>query len=58
MYGLAGEGWCSKDVDDGSRVFQRNQNNQWVLFEYGMDDRTLLESINVEITIAKPYRQM
>lgn len=56
MYGLAGEGWCSKDVDDGSRVFQRNQNNQWVLFEYGMDDRTLLESINVEITIVKLYR--
>ena len=39
-------------------VFRRNEKNQWVLSEYGMDDRILLESVNVEITIAELYRRV
>ncbi len=44
--------------EPGIEVFRRNENNQWVLFEYGMDDRILLESVNVEITVAELYRQV
>jgi Uma2 family endonuclease len=39
-------------------VFRRNENNQWVLSEYDLDDRLLLESIGVEITISNLYRQV
>jgi Uma2 family endonuclease len=39
-------------------VFRRNDNNQWVLSEYDLDDRLLLESINVEIAISDLYRQV
>jgi Uma2 family endonuclease len=39
-------------------VFRRNENNQWVLSEYDLDDRLLLESIGVEIAIADLYRQV
>jgi Uma2 family endonuclease len=39
-------------------VFRRNKNNQWVLSEYDLDDRLLLESIGVEIAIADLYRQV
>lgn len=39
-------------------VFRRNDNNQWVLSEYDLDDRLLLESIGVEIAIADLYRQV
>jgi Uma2 family endonuclease len=39
-------------------VFRRNENNQWVLSEYDLDDRLLLESIRVEIAIADLYRQV
>ena len=44
--------------EPGIEVFRRNENNQWVLFEYGMDDRILLESVNVEIPVAELYRQV
>jgi Uma2 family endonuclease len=39
-------------------VFRRNENNQWVLSEYDLDNRLLLESIGVEIAIADLYRQV
>jgi Uma2 family endonuclease len=39
-------------------VFRRNDRNQWVLSEYDLDDRLLLESIGVEIAIADLYRQV
>jgi Uma2 family endonuclease len=39
-------------------IFRRNENNQWVLSEYDLDDRLLLESIGVEIAIADLYRQV
>lgn len=44
--------------EPGIEIFRRNESNQWVLFEYGIDDRVLLESVNVEITIAQLYRQV
>jgi Uma2 family endonuclease len=37
-------------------VFQRKDINQWVLSEYDLDDRLLLESIGVEIAISDLYR--
>jgi Uma2 family endonuclease len=39
-------------------VFRRNDLNQWVLSEYDLEDRLLLESISVEIAIADLYRQV
>jgi Uma2 family endonuclease len=39
-------------------VFRRNDRNQWVLSEYDLDDRLLLESIGVEIAISDLYRQV
>jgi Uma2 family endonuclease len=39
-------------------VFRRNENNQWVLSEYDLEDRLLLESIGVEIAISDLYRQV
>jgi Uma2 family endonuclease len=39
-------------------VFRRNENNQWVLSEYDLDDHLLLESIGVEIAISDLYRQV
>jgi Uma2 family endonuclease len=39
-------------------VFRRNQAGQWVLSEYNLTDRLLLESINVEVAIADIYRQI
>jgi Uma2 family endonuclease len=39
-------------------VFRRNDRNQWVLSEYDLDDRLLLESIGVEIAIADLYSQV
>jgi Uma2 family endonuclease len=39
-------------------VFQRNQEGQWVLFEYGLGDRIFLKSINVEIAVNDLYRQV
>jgi Uma2 family endonuclease len=39
-------------------VFRRNDLNQWVLSEYDLADRLLLESIGVEIAISDLYRQV
>jgi len=39
-------------------VFQRNQEGQWVLFEYGLGDRIFLKSINIEIAVNDLYRQV
>ncbi|OIP75620.1 MAG: hypothetical protein AUK48_07200 [Oscillatoriales cyanobacterium CG2_30_44_21] len=39
-------------------VFQRNEQGQWVLFEYGLGDRLFLKSVNVEIAIIDLYRQI
>jgi Uma2 family endonuclease len=39
-------------------VFQRNEQGQWVLFEYGLDDRLLLKSVNVEIAVSALYQQI
>ncbi|GBO54351.1 hypothetical protein APA_2299 [Pseudanabaena sp. lw0831] len=39
-------------------VFQRNDQGQWVFFEYGFSDRLFLKSVNVEITISDLYRQI
>ena len=39
-------------------VFRRNALNQWVLSEYDLEDRLLLESIGAEIAIADLYRQV
>ena len=42
----------------GVELFRRNQQGQWVLSEYDLGDSLLLESVNVEITIADLYRQI
>lgn len=39
-------------------VFRRNEQGQWVLSEYALDDKLSLESVGVEITIADLYRQV
>ncbi|KOP25772.1 hypothetical protein AMR41_13760 [Hapalosiphon sp. MRB220] len=39
-------------------VFRRNQQGQWVLWEYNFGDKLRLESVNVEIAIADLYRQV
>jgi Uma2 family endonuclease len=39
-------------------VFQRNDQGQWVLSEYGLTDDLLLASIGVKIAIADLYRQV
>jgi Uma2 family endonuclease len=39
-------------------VFRRNEKGQWVLSEYALENRLLLESIGVEIAIADLYRQV
>lgn len=39
-------------------VFRRNEQGKWVLSEYNLGDRLLLESVNVEIAIADIYRQV
>lgn len=42
----------------GVEMFRRNQQGQWVLFEYGLGDSLQLESVNLEIAIADLYRQV
>jgi Uma2 family endonuclease len=42
----------------GVEVFRRNEQGKWVLSDYNLDDKLLLESINVEIAIADLYRQV
>jgi Uma2 family endonuclease len=39
-------------------VFQRNEQGQWVFFEYAIGDRILLKSVNVEIGVSDLYRQI
>jgi Uma2 family endonuclease len=39
-------------------VFRRNDQRQWVLSEYDLEDSLLLESIGVEIAISELYRQV
>jgi Uma2 family endonuclease len=39
-------------------VFWRNEQSQWVLSEYGLDDRLRLQSLKVDIAIADLYRQV
>jgi Uma2 family endonuclease len=39
-------------------VFRRNQQGQWVLSEYNLNDKLRLESVDVEIAIADLYRQV
>ncbi|MEG3922185.1 Uma2 family endonuclease [Microcoleus sp. T3_A4] len=39
-------------------IFRRNQQEQWVLSEYGLGDSLQLESVNLEIAIADLYRQV
>jgi Uma2 family endonuclease len=39
-------------------LFRRNENNQWVLSEYDLEDNLRLEPIGVKIAIADLYRQV
>jgi Uma2 family endonuclease len=39
-------------------VFRRNTQDQWVLSEYGGEDRLQLESVEVEVAVAELYRQI
>lgn len=39
-------------------VFRRNDQGQWVLSEYALNDRLKLESVGVEIAISDLYRQV
>ncbi|BBC23812.1 Uma2 family endonuclease [Pseudanabaena sp. ABRG5-3] len=39
-------------------VFQRNDQGQWVFFEYGIGDQIFLKSANVEIAVSDIYRQI
>lgn len=39
-------------------VFRRNERGQWVLSDYVLSDRLLLESVGVEIAIADLYQQV
>lgn len=39
-------------------VFRRKNAGQWVMSEYGMRDRLLLESVNLEISVSDLYRQV
>jgi Uma2 family endonuclease len=39
-------------------VFQRNEQGQWVFFEYGLSDRLFLKSVNVEVSVSDLYRQI
>ncbi len=39
-------------------VFRRNNLDQWVLSEYAISDRLILESVNVEILVSDLYRQV
>jgi Uma2 family endonuclease len=42
----------------GVELFRRNEQRQWVLWEYALGDRLYLESVGVEIEIADLYRQV
>ncbi len=42
----------------GVEVYQRGNAGKWIYSAYGMDDRILLESVNVEVAVADLYRQV
>ena len=42
----------------GVEVYQRGDAGKWIYSAYGMDDRILLESVNVELSVADLYRQV
>ncbi len=42
----------------GVEIYQRGDRGKWIYSAYGMDDRVLLESVNVEISVADLYRQV
>ncbi len=39
-------------------IFQRNEQGQWLFFEYGLSDRIFLKSVNVDIAVSDLYRQI
>ena len=39
-------------------IFQRNEQGQWVFFEYGLSDRLFLKSVKVEVSVSDLYRQI
>ncbi len=39
-------------------VFRRSEQGKWILSDYNLGDRLLLESVNVEIEVADLYRQV
>jgi Uma2 family endonuclease len=39
-------------------IYRRINQNQWILSDHEMDDRILLESVNVEISVSDLYRQV
>jgi Uma2 family endonuclease len=47
-----------KVMEPRLEVYRRIDRNQWMLSDYGMDDRILLESVNVEVTVSDLYRQV
>lgn len=42
----------------GVEIFRRNEQGKWVLSDYSLGDRLLLESLNIEIVIADLYKQV
>jgi Uma2 family endonuclease len=45
-------------LQPGVEVYQRTDRGKWIYSSYGMDDRILLESVNVEVAVADLYRQV
>ncbi len=39
-------------------VFQRNQDGKWLFCEYGLGDRLLLKSLNLEVLVDDLYKQI
>ena len=39
-------------------VFQRNQDEKWLFCEYGLGDRLLLKSLNLEVLVDDLYKQI
>ena len=42
----------------GVEVYQRSDRGQWIYSAYGMDDRFLLDSVGVEVTVSDLYHQV
>jgi Uma2 family endonuclease len=45
-------------LQPGVEVYQRTDRGKWIYSSYGMDDRILLELVNVEVAVADLYRQV